>query len=351
MTDHNPSKTAYLHKHPDRKSHSASAVSAIILLAFAMLMSYFLAGCGSIGLQHLRKGYEDTVPTLPDMLENTTVEIDNSEGNTVLPEEWKSGWIRYEGDIYKYKEDILTFLVMGIDKWGKVTKGKNGIDGGQADALFLLIMDPELNKMRVLAINRNTMADVDIYDEAGNYLGVGTAQICLQHGYGDGLQQSCERQVRAVRKLLYNLPIHGYIAINKDVTGLLANAVDGVTVPRMTHGEDGEIIYGDDQTLYGKDAIYYVSKRGEEYEAARFRLQKEKVFFKALFGKIRTRLKENPTVVVNLYNSIAPYILQRSMASMIWMSRYMNWKGLLFPNRMQRQHTKSLFMMKISSIS
>jgi hypothetical protein len=29
---------------------------------------------------------------------------------------WQSDWVRYDGSVYDYNENINTFLIMGIDK-------------------------------------------------------------------------------------------------------------------------------------------------------------------------------------------------------------------------------------------
>ena len=39
-------------------------------------------------------------------------------------EGWQDGWIRYNGQIYAYNEDIMTFLVMGVDNDDVVKKAK-----------------------------------------------------------------------------------------------------------------------------------------------------------------------------------------------------------------------------------
>lgn len=83
-----------------------------------------------------------------------------SEPETV----WKEGWVRYQDKIYEYNEDILTFLVMGIDKMEEVTESKDEISGGQSDALFLVIANPDDKSIKILAINRDTMADVVMYN-------------------------------------------------------------------------------------------------------------------------------------------------------------------------------------------
>ena len=51
-----------------------------------------------------------------------------------------------------------------------------------------------------------------------------------KHGYGDGMELSCERSVAAVSRLFYNLPISGYAAINMGAIPALNDAVGGVQV-------------------------------------------------------------------------------------------------------------------------
>ena len=62
------------------------------------------------------------------------------------------------------------------------------LKGGQADAVFLAVLDPDEKKISVIGINRDTMTDISVYDENGLYIGTQTAQIALQHGYGDGME-------------------------------------------------------------------------------------------------------------------------------------------------------------------
>ncbi len=119
------------------------------------------------------------------------------------------GSIRYQGKVYTYKKDILTFLFMGIDKTGEVKASSNLFKGGQADALFLAALDPQEKKISIIGINRDTMTPMDVFDKNGLYAGRQTAQIALSHAYGEGMEESCENTVKAVSELFYGLPIHG----------------------------------------------------------------------------------------------------------------------------------------------
>lgn len=76
---------------------------------------------------------------------------------------WKEGWVKYNGQVYAYNEDISTFLIMGIDKNRDVKEVAEGTNGGQADALFLVVLNPHDDSLSVIGINRNTMTDVSVY--------------------------------------------------------------------------------------------------------------------------------------------------------------------------------------------
>ena len=144
---------------------------------------------------------------------------------------WENDWVRYNGNVYDYNEDITTFLIMGIDKDDEVVKEvQEGTDGGQSDALFLLVLNPHDESIKIIGINRNTMTDVDIYDDYGRYMTTTIAQIAVQHGFGNGMEESCEYQVKAVSNLFYQLPIHGYAAINMSAISTINDIVGGVDV-------------------------------------------------------------------------------------------------------------------------
>jgi anionic cell wall polymer biosynthesis LytR-Cps2A-Psr (LCP) family protein len=116
---------------------------------------------------------------------------------------------------------------MGIDKTGKVKTVESGVDGGQADLIMLAVFNPHTKNVSLITINRNTMTEIDVYDDNGDYIGSGQGQICLQHGYGDGAELSCERTEKAVSNLFYNLPIHGYLSINMGAIKAINSAVGG----------------------------------------------------------------------------------------------------------------------------
>ena len=306
-----PLNSSERHHHHHRHHRStAQKVLLVILYVLVALTAIALVTWRVLDARGKTRLYRQTAEETPMLAEIETEEQAGAEQEALeKAEEWRSGWVRYKGSVYEYNSDILTFLIMGIDSLKPVAEAKDGISGGQADGLFLLVMNPDLKEFSIIAINRNTVTDIDVYDEAGNFVGTGKAQICLQHGYGDGLQQSCERQEKAVRNLFYNLPIHGYAAINMGAIATLTDAVGGVTVPKMTF-ENGTVNYGDMQTLNGREAYLYVRRRDREvFDSASFRLEKQKEFLKAFTAKMKEQLKSNPTKAVDVYNAIMPYMV------------------------------------------
>ena len=128
--------------------------------------------------------------------------------------------------------------------------------------MFLAVMNPHDKSVSIIAINRNAMALVDVYDEDGVYMGQYTKQITLQHGYGDGMELSCERSVAAVSRLFYNLPISGYAAINMGAIPALNDAVGGVQVTVLD-----DVIYPEyDMDLHQGDVLTHIVIPGKDYQ-------------------------------------------------------------------------------------
>lgn len=233
----------------------------------------------------------------------------DSENSSLL--KLKEGQIRRGDRVYEYIDGILTFLVLGIDIDGPVERNKDLVSGGQSDAIFLVVMNPDTKKISLIGVNRDTMVEIVMVG-----LGTGggnlttTAEISVQHGFGDGLNQSCELTRDAVSKLFYNLPIHGYISFNMGGMAALNDAVGSV---RLTVLEDMTEInpawyLGADVTLTGKDAYEYVHYRNVNvFESARNRLARQKQYLSVFAGTALAEIKKDITLPVSLYQAFKPY--------------------------------------------
>ena len=274
-----------------------ASITGLLAAAFATFLIV-----GAIGKANLRSN----VIAAPK-LENAPVVIE------LQPTEeeaagWKEGWVKYNGQVYAYNEDILTFLIMGIDKTKNVKEVAEGTDGGQADALFLVVLNPHDNSLSVIGINRNTMTDISVYDNNGAFVNTIKAQIAVQHGFGNGMEESCNYQVNAVQHLFYEMPIHGYAAINM-VGGIDLTALEDV---KSVDGKSQQIVIkeGEQVHLDGDLAYAYVRDRNtDQFGSADKRLERQKQFITAYLQKVKQKTKADIGFPISVYQAVASRVV------------------------------------------
>lgn len=236
------------------------------------------------------------------------------DGEDIYSILWQPGSINYKGQIYQYNSRVKTYLVMGIDKMGPAVYEENEWEGGQADALFLLVVDSDNRKWNIVSINRNTMTQVERVDKYGMYNGMINAQICVQHGFGDGLEESCIRQKNAVTRTLFGLPIDGYVAINMGAIAAINDAIGGVeltTIEEINRQQDGVYIAQDETLkLQGIQAWAYVVYRDEaQLDSASKRLERQKHYIREAYATIRNSDVDKLKLVGDVYNVVQDYMV------------------------------------------
>lgn len=220
--------------------------------------------------------------------------------------------ISYNGEIYEYRENILTFLVLGIDDWEVVSPAEDGISGGQSDALFLVALDLDKEQVTVITINRNAMVLLDIYDKNGKYMYQGYGQIALQHGYGDGMEVSCERTVNTVSRVFCDMPINGYFSVNMGAIAYLNDTVGGVELTSM---DDFDLPYfnvqaGEEVRLAGVQAYYYLKYRDTTvFNSASERMERQRQYLDAFVEQALAKTKEDIRFPLKLYQEIEPFVV------------------------------------------
>ena len=254
-----------------------------------------------VGVLLLRKKDVKTTPT-------SSVEAPDYDN----ADKWSEGVISYNGQKYRYNKNIRTYLFLGIDSDEPVHKAENGISGGQSDALFLLVENREKDKMSIISIHRNTMTEVQVYDENGEYIGHKKLQVCLQHGYGDGERLSCQRTADCVSNLFFGIPIHGYMALNMGGIGLLNNAVDGVEVTVLHNIDHDErnvhLVEGETKVLNGDEAYVYVRSRDvSEFDSATDRLKRQEQYLNGLLPQMQKKMK-SVSSAAEIYSKAEDYL-------------------------------------------
>ena len=220
----------------------------------------------------------------------------------------KERTVTCDGKQYRYKDGLKNYLILGIDHDDVVKEAEDGWDGGQSDAMFLLSVDREEKRLSVVAINRNTIVPLDVYDEDGEPLGRMPLQICLQHGYGDGLELSCQRSVNAVKRLFDYIPISGYISLNNGGIPALNDAVGGVTLTPVEGVTSGDINISEGKriTLDGRQAkSYFVFRDTSQFGSANRRLFRQGQYIVSFLRQ----LKKDPPKAEAVCNAIEDYLV------------------------------------------
>jgi LCP family protein required for cell wall assembly len=211
--------------------------------------------------------------------------------NGDFPEhEQENNSIVHNGITYLPKENIETFLVLGLDTIaGATTDSYN--NNQRADFLMLLVFDNNTKQCTALQINRDTVTNVNILGLAGDKVGSAPMQIALSHTYGHGGDISCRNAANAVSALLNDVKIDHYISVTMEAVPTLNDLVGGVEVTLLedfTHF-DPTMVKGETMTLRGEQALQYVQlRKGLEDQTNSTRMERQQQYVNALYDKFQS---------------------------------------------------------------
>lgn len=273
-------------------------ITVLALIAGVAGAYYYLRASGRAGL------HENAKTAVPDLSKSETASETNEP-----QEDYDPTIFRYDGKEYRYNSNIFTILCMGIDKdTENVELQKISGESGQADSIFLFVMDTVQNKIKIISVSRDTMTEITNYDVSGNEVGESVNHLGLAYAYGDGGQTSCEMMVDAVSNLFYDLPIHGYVSLLMSAIGPLNDAVGGVTVTVQEDlsDKDPALTEGATVTLMGDQAEIYVRSRDTDQEGSNnLRMERQKTYALAFINAAKEALKSNPSLTVEMYRQFS----------------------------------------------
>lgn len=214
-------------------------------------------------------------------------------------------YIYYKNGKYKYKDDIINMMFLGIDRNNGL--GTDGIGAnGQADVIAIAAIDSAKSKVTIINVPRDIITDVKVFSSSGGYSGTEKMQIALSFAYGDGGDTSCVNTMSAVRSLFYNVPISSYFALKMEGVPELNDSIGGVDV---TSPETISIFEkGQKYHLDGEDALLFVQRRDMESVNANLkRNERQKVYLNSFISKFINQTKSDIGVPINVFNASKPY--------------------------------------------
>lgn len=219
----------------------------------------------------------------------------------------QSGAIEAGGVTYLPKQEVETYLFLGIDAEGPARATYGYISGGQADVQLVLVIDHGERSWRLLQLNRDSMVNVPVLGVNGAVVGREFEQLCLAHTYGDGLKKSCVNNVNAVSELLWGQPIDGYLSLHMDGIALLNDAVGGVTVEITSDFSqvDSGLPQGERVTLTGAQAVTFVrARKNVDDETNTARMERQLQYLKGLLERLPGLDRET---LLEVYDRIHDY--------------------------------------------
>lgn len=221
--------------------------------------------------------------------------------------------VTYGGETYRYNDEVVSLLLLGIDEPGAVTVRAEGFGkGNQTDVILLAAIDAHKKKVTLLNVSRDTMSNVSIlsYDHKA-VVGSRVMQIALSHAYGDGADLSCLLAADAVAELLGGLPVNGYASLNYGALGILNDEVGGVTVT-LDEGmtiSGKEYNAGDSVTLAGDMVADYIRNRSVGEGTNTERMGRQEGYIKGFLGRCLSSGRNPARLVMNLYGAADDYVV------------------------------------------
>lgn len=295
-----------------RKSRKRRKKKRILKFVLAVLILLFVGLAVSGGVLYYsgqKKISEKGKASRPELKPIETKEV------KVQTEILDENTLKYKGEKYKYNEDMISFLFMGIDTSGSIHSegSEEQVNvAGQADTLILAALNNKKKTITLIPINRDTMTEISIYDIYGKFSGKQKEQVALAYAYGDGEKKSASLTRDAVSNLFYGLPVHGYFAINTSAIAIVNDMVGGVEITLTEDMTDKNPAYtkGSKVLLQGTEAEDYLRTRygiGDGTNAARMEHQKQ--YLLALASKMLGAIKADLTLPVSIYQTISDYMV------------------------------------------
>lgn len=227
----------------------------------------------------------------------------------------QSDSIIYNGKVYVPNDHLSNYLFLGVDNDTTLSNDTTTAPStsGQADAIYLVSYDRAEKAVKIFAIPRDTMCNIESFSIDGTSLGTSKNHLSLQYAYGDGKRKSCELMETAVSNLFYGLRIDGYTTLNLESISHLTELVGyvDVVVPDSTLEDvDPEFQEGRTVRLTADNTETFVRRRDiETSQSALTRMERQKVFIKAFVDRVRELQAQDGSTVTHVYEGLQDYMI------------------------------------------
>lgn len=235
----------------------------------------------------------------------------DSSSQTEADSEGFADTVMLDGQTYVRNTRLKAVLLLGIDQSAEqiASRDPNQFgNGGRADAIAVLIVDPDSLTARVLEISRETMVDVDVYDQMDRYLYTSQMQLTLQYACASSLQRGNWLMKNKVSELLYGIPIDAAAALTMDGIPAVVDVAGGVTLTMQQDYTyiDPAFAKGATLTMDGAQAERFIHYRDVSVTGSNTdRMERHAQVLRALAGQLEGA---DDADVTRLQNAAEPYL-------------------------------------------
>ena len=211
-----------------------------------------------------------------------------SDHDWMEQEEDGGALLNYQGNWYAPRNDVESVLMLGLDRSEAEDISVSG-DYAQSDFIMLLQIDRAAERCTPILLNRDTMAEIQDYDEYGRPSGTYQAQLALAYAHAQAYTRNEKTAGRAamdaVSKLLYGVKIDHYVTLTMDGIIVLNDLAGGVTVEIRDDfsAVDPTLVQGERVTLLGEHALKYVRSRWQVGDSTNLeRMERQEEYLNAL---------------------------------------------------------------------
>lgn len=199
--------------------------------------------------------------------------------------------VDYHNKKYQYNTSIVSILLLGIDK------DSSSFYQGQADAIELMVIDRSKKEISFIAISRETMTDIRVFDVEGNDLGWQKEHLNLAYGYASTKENGCLYTAQAVSSLLNDIPIVRYVSMDikelkeiHDIVGELNVKVPNSSLQKV-HKEWKK---GQNIVLTKNNVESFLRSRDmNDTFSNTERMENHEVYIKAFYKKIKNMMNDS----------------------------------------------------------
>lgn len=288
-----PQQEVLVRKRKRRNNKRKKRIRTTLIVILALVL---VGGGTAFGVMSAIKAGEGAIHEAAQAEDIQTVE------NAVTYDEGKT--VKYNGHTYALNENMVSISIIGFDRTAPAVEGEKA---GQADAVMVMALDTKTGKATAIGIPRDSMVEVGEF-VGDAFAGLNTMQLCLAFGYGDGREASCQYTTTVASRVLYNMPISYYFALDLSGVGPLNDAIGGVALTPLQSIPNANIIEGQDTVLFGNNALRYVQWRDTSVLTSSLDRQARQVqYIKAFAAQALEMSQGNLGTLADLFGTASQY--------------------------------------------